>query len=159
TVVLWRGRVLYANGKSWAIWARVKLGVQRDQWVAAGEIPAGATIAPGEMRLEPARVFPFGEAALEPQNAAGRTARRRIEKDQVITAGLLLPRNDVKRGDEVEVRVESGAATLRVHARAETSGRIGQPVMVKNPASGRNFRALVEGKGRVGVMADTGSTR
>jgi flagella basal body P-ring formation protein FlgA len=157
TTVLWKGRVLYGNGKSWAIWARVKLAITREQLVAMEAIAAGSTISSEQVKTENALVYPFAAATMRADDVSGRIARQKIEKGQAITATLLLPRAEVRKGDDVEVRVESGTATLKIHAKAETSGRLGESVTVKNPESGKNFRAVVEGRNRVGVVAK-GST-
>jgi hypothetical protein len=58
---------------------------------------------------------------------------------------------DVERGDKIAIEVSSGAARLTFDATAESSGRAGDSIMVRNPESGRLFRAKVEGKGRASV--------
>jgi len=63
-----------------------------------------------------------------------------------------LPEPDVLRGEQVSVLVTSGAALLRFQADAETSGRRGDSVLVRNPENGKLFQARVEGKGRVTVQ-------
>lgn len=63
-----------------------------------------------------------------------------------------LPEPDVMRGEQVSVVVTSGAALLRFEADAETSGRRGDSVLVRNPENGKLFQARVEGKGRVTVQ-------
>lgn len=57
----------------------------------------------------------------------------------------------VQRGETVAVRVFSGAVLLSFAAEAESSGRTGQNVIVKNPENGRRFIARVEDKGKVVV--------
>jgi hypothetical protein len=58
---------------------------------------------------------------------------------------------DVERGDKIAIEVSSGGARLTFDATAESSGRAGDSIMVRNPESGRLFRAKVEGKGRASV--------
>jgi len=58
---------------------------------------------------------------------------------------------DVRRGDTVAVEVRSGGARLKFASRAESGGRAGESVMVRNPVNGRIFRAVVEEKGKVVV--------
>jgi Chaperone for flagella basal body P-ring formation len=57
----------------------------------------------------------------------------------------------VQRGDPVRVEVRAGGVLLGFDSVAESSGLKGEPVIVKNPANGRRFRARVEGKGKVSV--------
>jgi hypothetical protein len=59
---------------------------------------------------------------------------------------------DVLRGEHVAVVVTSGAALLRFQADAESSGRRGDNVLVRNPDNGKLFQARVEGKGKVMIQ-------
>jgi Chaperone for flagella basal body P-ring formation len=59
---------------------------------------------------------------------------------------------DVLRGEHVAVVVTSGAALLRFQADAESSGRRGDNVLVRNPDNGKLFQARVEGKGKVTIQ-------
>ncbi len=58
---------------------------------------------------------------------------------------------EVENGDTVRVEVSNGGVLLAFDAPAESSGHIGEGVMVRNPANGARFRAVVEGKGKVAV--------
>ena len=58
----------------------------------------------------------------------------------------------VERGDKIVVEVRSGGVLLAFEAAAESSGHAGEPVIVKNPANGRRFRARVEGPGKVSIQ-------
>jgi hypothetical protein len=58
---------------------------------------------------------------------------------------------EVERGDAVRVDVHSGGVLLGFDGSAETAGRAGEWVLVKNPATGRRLRARVESKGKVTV--------
>jgi hypothetical protein len=59
---------------------------------------------------------------------------------------------DIERGDAVSVEVHSGAAKLSFQTKAESGGRIGDSVLVRNPLNGRLFQAKVEGKGKVSIQ-------
>jgi len=48
---------------------------------------------------------------------------------------------DVSRGDVVDVEVRSGAARLSFSGRAETDGRSGDMVAIRNEGSKRLFQA------------------
>jgi hypothetical protein len=66
---------------------------------------------------------------------------------------LVRPPREVERGDAVEVEVLSGATVLKFEAHAESGGKTGQTVSIRNPASGARFSARVAAKGRVIVDA------
>ncbi len=59
---------------------------------------------------------------------------------------------DVQRGERVAVEVLSGSALLRFLADAETSGHVGDSVLIRNPETGKLFQAKVEAKGKVMVQ-------
>lgn len=58
---------------------------------------------------------------------------------------------DVLRGDKVRVSVTCGGVLLQFDADTESSGHIGENVIVRNPENGRRFSARVEEKGKVFV--------
>jgi flagella basal body P-ring formation protein FlgA len=70
----------------------------------------------------------------------------------VFRADLIEP-FQVQRGDLVDVTAVAGAAQLHVPAVAETPGRQGDLITLKNPHSGKIFRARIEGKDKALVMA------
>jgi hypothetical protein len=58
----------------------------------------------------------------------------------------------IARGEHVNVEVRSGAAHIRFDASAESNGRTGDTVLVRNPINGRLFQAKVMAKGKVVVQ-------
>ncbi len=58
----------------------------------------------------------------------------------------------VQRGDLVDVTAIAGAAQLRMPALAETPGRQGDMISLKNPRTGKIFRGRIEGKDKALVM-------
>jgi len=60
----------------------------------------------------------------------------------------------VFRGETVHVQAIDGGASIRFDAIAQSSGQKGEVIMVHNPSSGRNFRALIEGPEQVAVRGE-----
>jgi hypothetical protein len=58
----------------------------------------------------------------------------------------------VRRGDKVAVSVTTGSVLLTFQSEAESSGRIGDSVIVRNPANGNRFVARVQDQGKVMVQ-------
>lgn len=155
--VLWRGRMIYGGSRSVPVWARVRIYVEADVTIAAVDIAAAATIGEGDTIVEKRRVFPFDGAPFGGVQAViGKRTKRSLKKGDPITSALLENLREVERGDKVEVAVSSGAAQLRLAAIAESSGQIGERILIKNPSSGKRFQATVESKGHVTVTASTG---
>jgi flagella basal body P-ring formation protein FlgA len=156
--VVWRGKVVYSGGRSVNVWARVRLAATRQRVVAAANLPAGRLIPASGLRVEEAEEFPFGQASIRELNrVVGMVPRRTIREGEPVREWLLTIPREVSRGEEVEVRVESGEARLSFIAKAETGGRAGDHVLVKNPENGQRFAARVESKGKVTVLAGGGT--
>jgi len=118
----------------------------------------GQILKTGDLRLMEENGFPKRLPALANLEAAiGLVARRAIPAGSVLTAAMLEPPNDVERGQTVLVEVHSGAATVKVEAKAESAGRRGDTVAMRNASSGSLFHGQIEGKGRVIVKCRTAS--
>jgi flagella basal body P-ring formation protein FlgA len=62
---------------------------------------------------------------------------------------MLTIAHDVERGDLVAVEVKVGGAILDFEATAESSGRAGESILIKNPDNGHSFQAKIQDKGHV----------
>ncbi len=157
TAVLWRGVVQYGDRRTARIWARVRLGVERRQVVAARAIQAGAEFTADDLTIQSVRVFPTASPPIDDISMAqGARSRRTLQAGEPIHANTIVLSNDVERGDIVTVEVRSGAARLRFEAKAETSGQRGKRVYVRNPGSGKRFLATVTARGKVTVRPMSG---
>lgn len=78
----------------------------------------------------------------------------RADTSRIVRPVRRLAPRDIKAGDEVRVVVRMGAARLTLDALAETSGRVGERILLKNRESGRRFAAVVAGPGaaRIGEL-------
>ena len=157
TPVIWRGRLIYDGQSSLMIWARVRMSVERTVLTASEDIAAGTAIGPGQVSEVRQRRFPFGDPApLLLAEVIGAIPRKRIPAGQEFVAAALSAPKDISSGDKVRVSVVDGAATLSLDAVAQSSGRKGQSIVVHSPATGKNFRAVVEAKGRAKVQLPPG---
>jgi flagella basal body P-ring formation protein FlgA len=149
---IWRGNVIYSPGRSMAIWARVKITVEQTWVEAADLIEPGKLIRPDQLTLRTGPRFPFGPALVDSIDfAAARKAMRSIRPGESVFASMLTTPHDVERGDSVAVHVTAGQTELSFTAVAESSGRAGESVLIRNPESGRFFQARIESKGKVSI--------
>lgn len=156
--VLWRGRVLYDGRRSASVWARVRIGLPTRLVFARRDLEPGKPIEVADVEERLVETFPGRlRALLTAAEAAGARPRRRIRAGEAIEASWLRLAREVERGEAVTVEVASGGARLVLEARAETGGRRGEPVAVRNPASGRRFTATVEGRGRASLRLEKGA--
>jgi len=158
TPVIWRGRLVYDERHSAAVWAKIRISVEIAWFVADENIPAGAVIRSDQVQTVSGRQFPYGTPSLaSPVSIVGKVARRNIVAGERFTPGLIAEPTDIQKGDEVHVRVMEGLAWLSLDAVARSSGRKGDTILVYNPSSGRNFRAVVLEKGEVAVRPSPGA--
>ena len=155
SVSMWRGVVEFGTRRTFPIWARVRVAEKRLQVVAvrdlaAGEVIAASDIVQQEVETAPLRETPVQELA----DAIGAVPRRSIRVQEPLLPSLLRFPMDIEAGDVVHVKVLSGAARLYFDAKAESPGRLGDEVSLRNLKSGRRFRAVVVGEGE--VQLDTG---
>jgi len=155
--VIWRGRLIYDGQHSAVVWARVQITVERPFLIAAEEIPTGTLVRANQVKITSGRQFPFSGQLLDSSEVIGKVSRRRIAVGQRIVAGALEEPKEVARGEKVHVRVVDGLATLSFEGIAEAAGKRGESILVHNPASGRNFRAVIEEKGKVVVRPVPGA--
>jgi flagella basal body P-ring formation protein FlgA len=149
---LWRGRVAYGQDRSAPVWVKVRVTEERTWIEAAGSLKAGQPIDADQLVIHKGPRFPFGIAPLDSIDlAVGRAPVRMILAGSPVFAAMLVAAREVERGDKVEAQVSAGAAVITLEATAESPGRTGESILLRNPESGRFFRARVDGKGKVSV--------
>jgi flagella basal body P-ring formation protein FlgA len=154
--VLWRGEIVYGNDHRFPIWARVRIQVSCARLVATEALHAGQTLEAQQIRQETGKCFPESRPSIAFKPGGGLIVLRPVSAGGEIRPEFLAPPNEVNRGDTVSVEVHSGAARLAFTGKAESSGRNGDLVAVRNPTSNRIFRARVDGKDKVTVQAGDG---
>jgi flagella basal body P-ring formation protein FlgA len=143
---IWRGYVEYDSGKKFSIWARVSVSTKIIRAMAALQLKPGEPIQTDQVSFETVEGFP--EARTTPQSAKaieGYLPRRFIAANSPIWNDAIDPPNEVTKGDRVTVTVRSGQARLSFDAEAQASGKHGDLISVKNPDSGKLFRARIDG--------------
>jgi len=155
--VLWKGFVQYGERARLSIWVRARIEAAASEVRAVEPLAAGHVIRAEQLRLEAVVRSPFGpQPAATLAAVAGRLPRRPIAAGSPIYANQLNLPPDVHSGDAVIVRVRSGQAFLKLEAIAAADGRRGDLIPVKNPSTGRTFRARVEGAGEAAVTVPGG---
>lgn len=153
TPVLWRGNVVYGDARRFAIWARVTVTATLAQVVAIESLRAGQPVKARQLRLETTQGFPLpAKFAVSVEQVAGRLPLRPLAVGSPIHLDQLTAPFDVNRGDLVDVEVRSGAARLSFSGKAETAGRSGDMVAIRNEDTKRLFQARVNGKGKALVL-------
>jgi flagella basal body P-ring formation protein FlgA len=154
TPVTWRGEVLYHGSRKFSVWARLKISATMTRVVATQLIQPGQNVAANQVRVETYDDFPLrNDIARNLEEVVGRMPRRPIRVGLPVFRADLIEPLQVQRGDVVDVTAISGAAQLRMPALAENQGRQGDMISLKNPRTGKLFRARIEGKDKALVVA------
>lgn len=149
---LWRGYIQYAPNRRFVIWARVRIAVAENRIIANRPLREGEIIRAEDLRIEDQTEFSFhNRAAVRIEDVAGQTPRRPIRAGDAILRSLLEAPKDINKGDSVEVTVVEKNLRFRSEGLAETAGRRGEMIRVRNVTSGKTFHAKVEASGRVTV--------
>lgn len=156
-VQLWRGDVLYAETRRVSIWARVEVTTQYKAVIAARDLLADTPIEAASLRLE-TRTGPLERQSFAGriEDVQGRVAKRAIKAGSVFPVNVLEQAPAVRRGDAVPVEVQSGPAQLRFEAIAENTARGGELVELRNPLSGKTFRARLNQDGKAVIIINAG---
>ncbi|MEO8658387.1 MAG: flagellar basal body P-ring formation chaperone FlgA [Bryobacteraceae bacterium] len=156
---VWRGSVVYAGNRKFAIWARVNITVPVQVVVATKEIKAGQTITREQVKLDERESAPLNaQLASSLEQVSGKVSRRGYTPGSQIWLPTLNAPRDVDRGDLVDVEVHSGASKLALTGKAESAGHTGDVISVRNLTSNRTFQARISGKNKV-VVQTSGAQR
>ena len=151
--ILWRGYVLYGSNRRFGISARARITTTTTRVVALADLSTGEPVRNDQVRLESFDTFALDDRpARNLDEVVGFVPRSAIRSGATILRSQLSRAPEVARGDVVKVEVTAGGAHLLFEGKAETDGVTGKAILVKNLTSGKDFRAVVTGKGKVSVQ-------
>lgn len=155
-VQLWRGFVRYTPTRKAQIWARVSARKTCTPVIASRDLPPNVPISAADLRTE-TRTMPLDNSpiALSVTDVLGYLPRRPIKAGEPIPLAILEQPVRIHRGQPVKVEVRSGRTRLMLDAIAERDGRDGELVELRNPLSGRTFKARLAGSLAV-IVIDSG---
>lgn len=142
---------VHCPAPSWTLYVTVTIAAITPVVVAARPIAAGATLADGDLTIaaEPVTLYAGRRVFYDPSQLAGATVVINLPAGAILNDDDIDAPEIVKAGQTVVVDVESGAVDVSVNAIADQSGRVGDTILMTNPASGKRFSALVTRDGLV----------
>jgi flagellar basal body P-ring formation protein FlgA len=146
--VLWRGRLVDADGHASPVWARVRVTASVIVVRAAVNLRARQVLSGGD--LEEVRISESPLRFSQAQTAAtfeGKIMNASLARGAILQTELVHAPYDVERGSLVNVEVFNGGAHLVLAAKAETAGNRGEIITLTNPAGAARFPARVTGQG------------
>jgi len=123
-------------------------------YVLVRDVAAGQPLSREDFRTsDDPRVGAY-RGALQPSEAEGQEAARRLVAGVVVRRTDLRAPQQVKRGDAVTVLFVSGALQIASQGRALTGGGTGETVRVVSGATHHTFEAVIDGPRRVRILND-----
>lgn len=153
--VILRGRLSLGEGQSVPVWASVRVDANQHILVYQKDLPPGSVLASEDIAFEaiPCPRAPPG-LLLHAHAATGQRLRAAAKKGQPVRAAQLAPVREVNSGDHVAVRI-AGLDRVLIQARAVTSGRRGEIVILENPLNKSRFKAQIEGPQQAFIAQET----
>ena len=160
TPVLWRGRLISADGAAYPVWARVRVLASIKALRAVTDLHARQVLTRRD--LEEVNVSGSPLCSLQSGPLAGYEGK--VMKISLARGSILRPEfvrtpSEIERGSLVQVEVVNGAARLSLEARAESAGNTGQIITLTNPAGAARFHAVITGPGRAEVVLSKGNSQ
>lgn len=159
TAVIWTGKLMYDGHSSLSVWAKVRVSVKRQVFLAKRAISETHLIRDDDIVTALVTEFPWPASPPLPSSAiVGKVARHTIPAGTRISPDALDEADAVRPGDIVHVKVISGAAIISLDAVAQSSGTKGERILVHNLSTGKPFRAVIEDREHVIVNAAPASS-
>lgn len=147
-IVLWRGKVVDAGGRSTPVWARIVIETTREVLTSRRTLEPGARIEAADLVQIPKAAHPFEERPLlQPTDVIGLAAKRRIPAGSEITRQMLMEPFDIEARQTVTLEVRADQVRLKMSAIAEGRGRTGDSIWLKQTITGKRLRGRVTGPG------------
>ena len=150
--VLWRGRLVAADGHPYPVWVRAQVTASVVVVRAAKKLRSGQVLRRED--LEEAKVSDSPLRVREAETLAayqGQIMNISVARGAILQRELVHRPSDVERGSLVEVEVVNGGAHLVLAARAETAGNTGDVITLINPTGAARFHASVTGPERAEI--------
>jgi flagella basal body P-ring formation protein FlgA len=149
---LWRGSARYGETLRMPIWARVTVMRKHVAVVAVKDLPLNVPVESAALRLDTVSVpLDSANVAVRLEEVMGRALRKPVHAGEPIPLEILYTPPTIHKGDAIRVEVRSGLARLQFDAVAQGPACAGDVIELRNPESGRVFRALLE-EGRRAVV-------
>jgi len=132
--------------------ANVELEAFAEVYVLTKDLSVNTRISEKDVSLERRRIEkPFTSYLSKKKHLKGKKVVRNITKGSVLTRDSYVADFVIKAGDLVRIEGRSGRLRIFVNGKAQSSGRIGDRIAVKNLQSNNILQAIVHDEGLVKV--------
>jgi flagella basal body P-ring formation protein FlgA len=133
--------------------ATVRGVVRGPALLASRTLPRGEEIPLDAVRVAEADLTRLRQEPLrDPEGIVGKVPVRSLGKDRIVTAELLAPAPVVRRGETVDLWIETDRMSVRASARVRLDAAPGDVVVAENPSTGAEILAEVQPDGSLRVV-------
>ncbi len=152
TLLLWKGQVRYSESRTAPIWAKVRIVGPVERVRTRETLLPGEPITAAQVELVRIEGTPVGGTfATALEEVLGRTVRMKVPAGAALRLTELAALPQIAAGQQAQIEVRNGTMRILAEGRAERAGHAGEIIPFTNPATGKRFRARVEGQGRASV--------
>jgi len=131
-------------------WSSARISIYREVVVALRTLRTGEKISPGDVKVSREEMTRARRAVTSVDEAEGMVVKRPITAGSVVKEGYLRMEEVIKRGERVDLVVESETLKIRSRGIASEDGGLGSTVTVK-VVSGKEVSGRVTAPGEVTI--------
>lgn len=136
----------------WSVHLPVSVRAKAAVLVAARPLPRGYRVQASDLARQTQELGILnGQYLLDTEAVVGQVLRRSVGAGERLSAALLQPPLLVRRGEPVQMQLQSANFVIHATGRAMADGIAGQRVGVENPTSKRVVQGTVTADGKVTV--------
>ena len=141
-----------SDGRSGTVPLRATVSILGTHAIARHAMPAKSIVGPQDFTFrEGILPGPPEQYLVLPEDVEGKTLKYSLKSGQALSHAMLLDTPLVQRGDLIELAWKSKSIRLRVPARAEEAGSLGDRITCRNLESGRRVVATIVDQKRAEV--------
>ncbi|MBW9272294.1 MAG: flagellar basal body P-ring formation protein FlgA [Candidatus Thiodiazotropha sp. (ex. Lucinisca nassula)] len=136
----------------WSLYVSAKVGLELPVVIAKRDLARGQAITTADVKLEISDTTHLLRGYYESvDQVLGRTLKRALRRDKVVTPTSLVVQKTVSRGEQVTILAAAGGIEVRMQGKAMKNGNPGDLIPVVNVKSKKKLQARVISQGLVKV--------
>lgn len=138
--------------KPWTLYVSAHIAILGPVVVALHDLSRGSPIGPEDVTLVEKDISRLLRGHFNsPAQVVGRTLKRTLHRDRIVTPSLLLVQNTIKRGQQITILSGNGGIEVRMKGKALRNGNPDDLIPVQNLTTKKKLEAIVVDAGTVRV--------
>lgn len=141
-----------SSPKPWTLYVTAKVGLEGPVVVARRDLSRGTAIDAGDVQLVTQNTNQLLRGHFDTlSQVVGRTLKRNLRRNQVVTPSLLVVQKTIHRGQMVTILAGHSGIEVRMKGKAMRNGNPGELIPVQNLSSKKMLEARVVSAGNVRI--------